>query len=32
MHPYGKAHGGTALIIKSNIKRYEIPNGIVADY
>jgi len=22
--PYGKAHGGTALIIRSNIKHYEI--------
>jgi len=24
MYPDGKAHGGTALIIKSNIKYYEI--------
>ena len=24
-HPSGKAHGGTEIIIKSNIKHYELP-------
>ena len=24
-HPSGKAHGGTGIIIKSNIKHYELP-------
>jgi len=32
MYPDGKAHGGTALIIRSDIKHYEIENKFQREF